>query len=194
MLFPQSPFRRLAGQLCLNCCLLDRLARQWFAAVGKRAIVHSKVLPPPEPPPASRHMLDPDRNLLALGIRQPWAELILRGIKTLEIRTVPTTVRGIIYIYASKNLSDLPAAEIAVAEHGLHLPELPTNRIIGTVQITGCRPCTAADAAAALVPWEVLSGKQAWELTSPVRLAEPLAPRFRPYGIWFYPFRRRSQG
>lgn len=138
-------------------------------------------------------MLDPDRNLLALGIRQPWAELILRGIKTLEIRTVPTTVRGTIYIYASKNLSDLPAAEIAVAEHRLELPQLPTNKIVGTVQIIGCRPCTPADAHASLVPWDVLEGNQAWELARPERLAEPLAPRFRPYGIWFYPFRRRSQ-
>ena len=41
--------------------------------------------------------------MLALSIRQPYAELILRGIKTVEYRTRPTRIIGErFYIYASK--------------------------------------------------------------------------------------------
>jgi len=47
---------------------------------------------------------------IALGIQQPWVELILRGVKTLEIRSQPTRQRGTIYLYASKRPSALPAA------------------------------------------------------------------------------------
>ncbi|HEY8747188.1 MAG TPA: ASCH domain-containing protein [Tepidisphaeraceae bacterium] len=41
--------------------------------------------------------------MLALSIRQPYAELILREIKTVEYRTRPTRIIGErFYIYASK--------------------------------------------------------------------------------------------
>ena len=37
----------------------------------------------------------------ALSIRQPYAEMILRGIKKIEYRTMRTNIRGRVYIYAS---------------------------------------------------------------------------------------------
>src|SRR5437016_5833420 len=41
--------------------------------------------------------------MLALSIRQPFAELILRGIKTVELRTRPTRIIGErFHIYATK--------------------------------------------------------------------------------------------
>ena len=41
--------------------------------------------------------------MLALSIRQPFAELILRGIKTVEYRSRPTRIIGRrFHIYASK--------------------------------------------------------------------------------------------
>src|SRR5450432_3629926 len=45
-----------------------------------------------------------DRSCMrALSIRQPYAELILRGIKPIEFRSRPTTIIGErFYIYASK--------------------------------------------------------------------------------------------
>lgn len=55
----------------------------------------------------------PDHELIALGVRQPWAELILRGVKTIEVRTVDTRQRGTIYLYASKKFTDHPAATAA---------------------------------------------------------------------------------
>jgi len=47
--------------------------------------------------------IDPDQ--IALGVQQPWAELIIRGVKTLEIRRMNTPRRGRSLIYASKKFS-----------------------------------------------------------------------------------------
>ena len=136
----------------------------------------------------------PDRELVALGIRQPWAELILRGIKTIEVRSLSTRVRGPIYLYTSQKLADIPAAQEASAKHRLYPDGLELGLIVGTVEIVDCRPCTPADAEAACVPAELLRGQNAWRLANPVRLEVPIKPRFLPYGVWFYPFRRRNAG
>ena len=42
-----------------------------------------------------------NKQLRALSIRQPYAEQILRGTKTIEYRSVKTNIRERIYIYAS---------------------------------------------------------------------------------------------
>ncbi len=134
----------------------------------------------------------PDRNLIALGIRQPWAELILRGLKTVEVRSQPTNVRGTIYLYTGKKFADIPAAAEMVERHALDADTLPRGLLVGTVDIIDCRPCTPADTDAACVPASVLTGKQGWRLANPVRLDQPLKVRFLPYGVWFYPFKRRN--
>lgn len=135
-----------------------------------------------------------DSNIIALGIRQPWVELILRGIKTLEVRSFHTPRRGMIYVYASKTYSDIPAASEAVATYGLVPEELPTGRVCGSVELTGSRPATAADAAKACVPSSLLKDAYVWTIANPQRFEVPQAVRFLPYGIWFYPFRRKSSG
>lgn len=38
----------------------------------------------------------------ALSVRQPLAEKIMLGIKKIEYRSIPTNIRGRVYIYASK--------------------------------------------------------------------------------------------
>lgn len=134
----------------------------------------------------------PNRELIALGIRQPWAELILRGIKTIEVRSSHTRVRGPIYVYSSKKLADIPAAGKAVAEHRLDVAELPRGVLVGTIDIIDSRECRPADTTAACVPREVLKGRVGWHLANPQRLATPLGVRFLPYGVWFYPFHRRN--
>ena len=133
-----------------------------------------------------------DRDRIALGIQQPWAELILRGIKTLEIRSQPTRQRGRIYLYASKRLSSLPAAESAAHHEGISLENLPLGLLVGSVEIFDCRKCRRRDHNAACVPAELLIGQYAWVLANPQRFAVPKSVRFLPYGVWFYPFKRRS--
>jgi hypothetical protein len=134
----------------------------------------------------------PERERIALGIRQPWCELILRGRKTLEIRSRPTEVRGPIYVYSAKKLSDLPELDVVLLREEVDPDPLPRGALVGTVEIVGCRRTTAADAAASCVPTRELKDRFAWELANPVRFAEPMKPRFLPYGVWFYPFRRKG--
>ena len=53
----------------------------------------------------------------ALSIRQPYAELILRGIKTAEFRSRPTSIIGEGFlIYASKGRSKKPGASLRRAQ------------------------------------------------------------------------------
>ena len=133
-----------------------------------------------------------DKDRIALGIRQPWAELILRGRKTLEIRSRPTEVRGPIYLYAGKTLSDVPEAKETCLEEGFGIESPPRGKLVGSVSIVGCRRTRPEDAEAACVPGRLLEDHYAWELADPVRLPEPARPRFLPYGVWFYPFKRRG--
>ncbi len=133
----------------------------------------------------------PDPNIIALGVRQPWVELILRGIKTLEIRSQDTRVRGTIYLYASKKFSELQAAIDVAQTHELDCPALPVGLLVGSVEIASTRPATAKDTRLSCVPATLLKQQFAWELRNPQRFAQPHAVRFLPYGVWFYPFRRR---
>ncbi|MFN0197338.1 MAG: ASCH domain-containing protein [Planctomycetaceae bacterium] len=134
----------------------------------------------------------PDREMIALGIRQPWVELILRGVKTIEVRSQATRRRGTIYLYASQQISPL-AGTHSVERHDLDLSSLPRGLLIGTAEILDCRPCTPSDSAAACVPPSFLQDQYAWMLGNPQRLASPLPVRYLPYGVWFYPFQRKGE-
>lgn len=134
--------------------------------------------------------LDYDRP--ALGVRQPWAELILRGIKTLEIRSTATRIRGPIYIYASRRRSTLPAAEKVIENHRLHIDDLPTGLLVGSVELVDSTPARGRHAPAACVPREFLTSRHAWHLANPRRFKHPVEVKYLPYGVWFYPFRRKT--
>lgn len=139
-------------------------------------------------------MPDPpiDRDRIALGVRQPWAELIVRGIKRVEVRSSGTRVRGTIYVYASRRASELPDAARAAALHGLNVDALPRGVIVGTVELVESRLAVPEDAEAACVGPGLLDGRFAWRLSNAERFEEPLPVRFLPYGVWFYPFRRKG--
>lgn len=137
--------------------------------------------------------ITPDPDLIALGIRQPWAELILRGVKTIEVRSQHTNIRGPVYLYTSKRIANVEPAQAAVREHELQVEELTYGRIVGTVEIVDSRRCTAADDEASCVPGSWLTDRIGWQLSRPVRFEEPLTVRFLPYGVWFYPFKRRGK-
>ena len=137
-------------------------------------------------------IVHPNHDLIALGVRQPWAELIVRGIKTIEVRSQNTNQRGTIYIYATKKPSTIAPAAQAIEEYHLDLDTLPRGLLIGTVELVDSTPCKTDDAAASCVSTAWLENQFAWNLRRPHRLSEPLSVRFLPYGVWFYPFRRRN--
>jgi len=71
-------------------------------------------------------------EIRVLAVRQPWASLIVDGLKTIEIRSRPTNIRERVAIYAS-------TAKQETLE-GVYGPDynyriLPTGKIIGTVEL-----------------------------------------------------------
>src|SRR5208283_2683405 len=73
----------------------------------------------------------------ALSIRQPWAELILRGKKKIEVRSRPTNIRGPMYLYASltRGADDAKCR----ASTGCTWEELDWGKLVGIIEITDCR-------------------------------------------------------
>src|SRR5277367_1612250 len=74
-----------------------------------------------------------------ISIRQPWATLIVRGIKDIENRSWPTKYRGPVLVHASLRPIALPLVDIA-RQFGMDLPqfELPLGGVIGTTNIIDC--------------------------------------------------------
>ena len=100
------------------------------------------------------------RPTYAITIRQPYVELILRGIQK-EYRGRPTDIRGPVYLYASKRPADSPIEWQKVAAYpGM----LPTGVIVGTVEIVDCRG-------------DEQRGGYVCEMRNPRRLATACGPR-----------------
>ena len=108
----------------------------------------------------------------ALSIRQPYAEMILRGIKTIEYRSWLTHIRGRVYIYASLTPGQLQDFEKLGAKSG----DFPTGVLVGTVEIIGCKKPS--------------SGDYHWLLARPKRLAKPVKADNKAQPSWFIPFKR----
>ena len=72
------------------------------------------------------------QTMKALSVKQPWANLIARGRKTIETRTWATTYRGPLLIVSSKR-PNIPPAGSAVA----------------IAELVDCRPMIKADERAA---------------------------------------------
>jgi hypothetical protein len=109
----------------------------------------------------------------ALSIRQPWAELILRGRKIYEIRPRTTRERGRIWIHAG-----LVFEMRSVEQAGLAMPDLVRGALVGTVEIVDCVPFTQEIAEEMRAvggyfgTWS--PGGYAWAVTNPQRLATPV--------------------
>lgn len=93
----------------------------------------------------------------ALSVKQPWANLIACGRKTIETRTWPTSYRGRIAIVSSKR----PAIE-------------PAGCAVCLATVADCRPMRRSDEAAACC--EVYHGAYAW-LVEDVEPVEPVPLR-----------------
>ena len=140
----------------------------------------------------------------ALSIRQPFAELILRGIKTVELRSRSTNILGErFYIYAAKKKlavarggqwpvwsKDLAAGErpppplwmIELAEQvGMIEPgaieKLPTGVIVGTAVI---ERVTQVDQGGAMYRWHLADVERA--------RGKLRKPKGHPQPVWFKAF------
>jgi hypothetical protein len=133
-----------------------------------------------------------DPNRIALSIRQPWAELILRGIKTIEVRRTPARPMGSVYLYTSKRISSSPELDSRLRQYGIDPETLPRGVIVGTVDILESRRSQESDASAAQLSPEHLAGTYSWVVGNAVRFPTPLPVEFVPFGTWFYPFQRKQ--
>jgi hypothetical protein len=108
--------------------------------------------------------------MVALSIRQPYVELILRGVKKIEYRSVPTRKCQRVYIYASRIPADNAEAWESI---GAAPGDFPTGAIVGTVEIVACSGHP---------------GDFHWHLARPERLDEPLRVKNKPQPMFFYPW------
>lgn len=95
----------------------------------------------------------------AITIKQPWASLIMAGLKDVENRTWKTNFRGTVAVHAGSGI-----AKDAMAEHGHLVSQYPAGAIIGTVDIVGCVTDSASE-------W-AMEGHYHWILANP----RPCAP------------------
>ena len=110
-------------------------------------------------------------KMRAISIRQPWAERILRGEKTIEYRS--TNCRKLnerVYIYAAPKVEAKESR--AFLEMGLEPGDLRTRVLVGTIEFTNCTGHP---------------GKYEWHIKNPQRLSRPRRPRGKPQPIWFVP-------
>ena len=91
--------------------------------------------------------------MMALSIKQPWANLIVGGKKTIETRIWQTDYRGPLLIVSSKSPAIAPA-----------------GCALATAELIDCRPMTKRDETAAQC--EIYPNAFAWVLTN----IRPIAP------------------
>lgn len=124
------------------------------------------------------------RPRLALSIRQPHVEAILRGIKQFEYRRMSTTLRERIYLYASRSRYSQKEEQFWLAEYGFdrdpqfRLEELEFGVIVATVAIIHC------------VPGGRYGATWSWQLAEVERITPPQRPTGRPQPVFFDPFPR----
>jgi hypothetical protein len=128
--------------------------------------------------------------MLTLSIQQPWAHLILAGIKKVENRTWATPHRGRIAVHATRlavrswsDIFDHDGPRVAVGEEfpleggGTVLPALsalPVGAIVGTVSVYDC--VEEMDLPEDLLLHDpFVSGPWVWLLRDPRPLAVPFA-------------------
>jgi hypothetical protein len=133
--------------------------------------------------------------MLALSIRQPYAELILRGIKTAELRSRPTSIVGErFHIYACKSKA---AARPQIWSHDLRIatPPPPLWMIELAEQVGMISPGELASLPTGVIVGSavierVTVGDQIyqWHLSGVKRLARPRKPTRHPQPGWFRAF------
>jgi ASCH domain len=122
----------------------------------------------------------------ALSIRQPWAELILRGKKKIEVRSFATKIRGPMCLYASFTRgADDSKCQRSV---GCSWEELTRGVLVGIIEIVDCRELRATDNRAAGFQIYNPDGLFAWLVKPLKRFAKPIAPKAHAQPSFFFPF------
>ena len=78
---------------------------------------------------------------LALSLKQPWATLLVWGIKSIEVRAWPTGVRGRVLIHAARVPDERPEGWWLVPPELEQAAQLGGG-IIGAADLVNCQPYT----------------------------------------------------
>jgi hypothetical protein len=74
----------------------------------------------------------------ALSLKQPWATLLVHGLKSIEVRRWPTPRRGRVLIHAAR-ISDTRPEAWRHVPRDLHEQAEVVQGIIGSAELTDCR-------------------------------------------------------
>ncbi|MBO4965935.1 MAG: ASCH domain-containing protein [Muribaculaceae bacterium] len=122
----------------------------------------------------------------ALTIKQPWADLIIAGVKDIENRRWKTSYRGRVLIHTSKSpcsRGDLDAYPLSALSENINLDKYAPGRftngaIIGSVDIVDCvmnHPSEWAE-----------KGVYNWVLANPKKYDSPICNVKGMLGLWDY--------
>jgi gamma-glutamylcyclotransferase (GGCT)/AIG2-like uncharacterized protein YtfP len=121
----------------------------------------------------------------ALSIRQPWASLILAGLKKIETRSTTTHRRGRVFLHAAATMG--PSEREAAIREGLDPDALPRGVIVGTVDIVDSVPVTELDVSdGERRRGDYRPGRWGWMLTNVRKLATPV-PAKGALSFWRVP-------
>ena len=118
----------------------------------------------------------------ALTIKQPWAELIMAGLKDVENRSRRTSFRGRFAVHAGLRRADFEDLDLDVMPKKLRKPieeawERHANpgRVLGTVELIDCIQTSAS-------PWAI-DDYWHWILADPRPYVRPVAAKGQ-LGLW----------
>lgn len=114
----------------------------------------------------------------ALSFRQPWAELVLQGRKTMDLRTYSTRYRGRLAIHASRTIE-----RDSCLQYDLDPANLEAGGIVGTVELVDVvlldEAAYNAHRDAHLAGRRYREGMYGWILARPERLPQMVPARGR---------------
>jgi hypothetical protein len=116
----------------------------------------------------------------ALSLKQPWAALLVHGLKTVEVRNWPTARRGRVLIHTARVTDLRPEAWRHVPEALRELAQL-TGGIIGEAELLDCVTYRTV---------EEFTADQLRHLNDPAWFAPPRLYGFVFAGACALPFRR----
>ena len=139
---------------------------------------------------------------LALSLLQPWASLVVMGLKKIETRSWQTAHRGPLLIHASLGKKGkVLTSELPFSKYIADFDALPFGAIIGQVELEDIVPVEhlfySNEKLAALTLEEkafgdYTKGRYAWVLTNPVMFEEAI-PVKGGLGIWKYSAQKSRQ-
>jgi len=141
-----------------------------------------------------------EEEIRVLAVRQPYAYSMVSGLKTVEVRSRPTKIRERVAIYASTTHPS--QKEFIEVRQNLALTfldnpkydpteELHTGKIIGSVEIVGCRKpengfeyALYTDEHFAPIKYYKEDKTYFWDLRRPIKFEAPIPFEWPSTGAW----------